>query len=220
MNESSTPRLTLGLDLDGVCVDYLGALRSVVADQRRVDPAELPAPTQWNLSEWGLTRDTFVAHHHDAVHNHRVFQSAAPIPGALEAVRRLSDSGVIIRVITHRCNDGVDKRLVISDTMSWMARHGLPHDEVCFVQDKSTVAADLYIDDAPHVIRPLMAVGAPLLIFDQPYNRCESGNRVHGWDEAEASIRDAVCRLASTPHTNNRSHEEAAWRTQVSPIRC
>ena len=213
MDGIATPRLTLGLDLDGVCVDYLGALRAVVASHQGVDPAELPEPTLWNLVEWGLTRETFVTHHHDAVHNHRVFRNAKPIPGAMEAVRRLSNSGVVIRVITHRCNDGVNKRLVIHDTMSWMSQHGLLCDEVCFVQDKTTVAADLYIDDAPHVIRPLMEAGAPLLIFDQPYNRDEPGERVHGWDEAEASIRDAMGQHGSMSHTDNKSHEEAAWRS-------
>ena len=199
MDETTAPRLTLGLDLDGVCVDYLGALRTVVADQRGIDPAELPEPTQWSLSEWGLGRDAFVAQHQDAVHNYRVFRDAEPIPGALEAVRRLSASGVVIRVITHRCNDGVDKRLTISDTLWWMSHHGLPYDEACFVRDKTTVAADLYIDDAPHVIRPLVAAGAPMLIFDQPYNRSEPGDRVCGWTEAEVSIRRAAARFASPP---------------------
>ena len=216
MDKTEGTGLTLGLDLDGVCVDYLGALRTVVADHRGIDPAELPEPTLWNLSEWGLTRETFVVHHREAVHNYRVFRNATPIPGALEAVRRLNDSGINIRVITHRCNDGVDKRLVISDTLSWMSRQDLPYHEACFVQDKTTVAADLYIDDAPHVIRPLVLAGAPLLIFDQPYNRDELGERVHGWTEAEASIREAMSRLTSSSYPNGLSHEEAEW-AQAAP---
>ena len=216
MTEGMTPRLTLGLDLDGVCVDYLGSLREVIADQRGIDAAEMPEPTQWNLAEWGLTRDTFVEYHRKAVHHYRVFRKAAPVPGALAAVRRLSDEGVIIRVITHRCNDGVDKRLVINDTLAWMSRFNLPYNEACFVEDKATVAADLYIDDAPHVIRPLVAAGAPLLVFDQPYNRNEPGDRVRGWTEAEASIRDAMARCALSSRPSNKSHQEAEWHKRAA----
>lgn len=180
--------LVIGLDLDGVCADYITAMRGVVADRAGLDPAELAPASSWGFTEWGLNAEGFQAAHREAVNVRRVFKTLAPIEAAVETVNSLHDAGDRIRVVTNRLCDFVDARIVVADTVEWLQAQGLKHDELCFVADKSTVTADIYIDDAPHVLARLAAAGRTALVFDQAYNRASPGIRVRDWREARAAI--------------------------------
>jgi hypothetical protein len=50
----SEPQFVLGVDLDGVCVDFYGKLRGIAADwlERPID--ELTTDVTYGLPEWGL----------------------------------------------------------------------------------------------------------------------------------------------------------------------
>lgn len=182
----------LGLDLDGVCADYLAALRAVAAEARGVDPAALPEPKTWGLEEWVGDHDGFLRCHRHAVSERRIFRSLEPLPGAIRAVRRLSSEGHLIRVISNRLGDGVDRAAAADDTLRWLDEHGLPWDDIAFVSDKSTVAADVYIDDAPRVIERLRLAGLTVVIADLPYNRHIAGLRSAGWEEGEPMLRNLL----------------------------
>ena len=185
--------LVIGLDLDGVCADYIGATRPIVADMLGVDPAELGEKRDWGFTDWGLDRDGFLRMHREAVMVRRVFRHANEVAGAVEGVRRLAAEGDTIRVITNRLGDGSAGGLVVSDTMHWLVEHELPYDEVCFVADKTTVYADVYIDDAPHVLHGVAAAGRPAIVFDHPYNRDAPGIRACGWSEVLEAVTALRC---------------------------
>ena len=49
-------RFVLGVDLDGVCADFIGAFRSIAAEWLGVQVNELPAKVTYGFPEWKLDR--------------------------------------------------------------------------------------------------------------------------------------------------------------------
>ena len=189
---SSPGSFVLGVDLDGVCGDHTEAFRKVVAAERGVDPATLPAQTSWNFYEWGLDDESFLEIHRRAVLDHRMFATMPVMAGAAEALWRLSDAGVWIRLITHRLYANWGHAVAVADTVSWLDAAGIPYRDLCFLGQKPQVEADAYIDDAPHNIEALRDEGNEVIVFDQPYNRSVSGKRARTWDDAERLVRELL----------------------------
>jgi 5'-nucleotidase len=181
-----------GVDLDGVCAEYTGALREVVAADQGRDPAELPEPTTWDFAEWGLDRERFEQIHRQAVMHHRIFRTMPAMAGVAAVLWRLSDAGIWIRVITHRLAVNWGHALAVSDTVEWLDGHGIPYRDLCFLGAKPQVEADLYIDDAPHNVKALREQGNDVIVFDAPYNRHIDGPRAHDWYEVEALVIEAA----------------------------
>lgn len=175
----------LGVDLDGVCADHTAAFRRVVAQERGVDPASLPAQTSWNFHEWGLDDATFLDLHRKAVLEHRMFATMPVVDGAAECLWRLSDAGVWIRIVTHRLYANWGHATAVADTVEWLDGAGIPYRDLCFLGQKPQVDAHVYIDDAPHNVEALRAEGNAVIVFDQPYNREVEGPRATSWHEVE-----------------------------------
>jgi 5'(3')-deoxyribonucleotidase len=180
----------LGVDLDGVCGDYTAAFRAVVAAERGVDLGQLAEQRSWDFAEWGLTTEEFHALHRRAVLEHRMFRTMPVMPGASEALWRLSDAGVWIRLITHRLYVNWGHAVVLEDTAAWLDTAGIPYRDICFLGQKPEVEADVYVDDAPHNIEALRAHGNTAIVFDQPYNGEVADPRAVGWDQVEALVHE------------------------------
>lgn len=183
----------LGVDLDGVCADYTGGFRRVVAADRGIRPEELPIERSWGFEEWGLDADEFARLHRRAVTEERMFRDLPAFEGCAETLWRLSDAGVWIRIITHRLYVNWGHAQVVSDTVTWLDEARVPYRDLCFLGNKPDVGADVYIDDAPHNVDALRAAGNAVIVFDQPYNKDLDGPRVSGWDQVE----DLVLELAA-----------------------
>ena len=171
----------LGVDLDGVVGDYTAALRTVVAERTGVDPESLPLERSWDFREWGLSPEEFEQHHRAAVLEHRIFRTMPVMPGAAEALWRLSDAGVWIRIITHRLYVNWGHATAVADTVAWLDASGIPYRDLCFLGAKPQVEADCYVEDAPHNVAALRSTGAHVILFDQPYNRDVDGPRARDW---------------------------------------
>ena len=183
----------LGVDLDGVCANYTKAFRAVVAHELGVDPGTLGDQVSWDFLEWGITgREHFLELHHRGVIEHRMFSTMGTIEGAAEALWRLSDAGVWIRVITHRLHVKGGHTVAVSDTCTWLDDNDIPFRDICFLGAKNSVDCDLYIDDSPGNIASLRGAGCNAVVFDQPYNRHVDGPRVQGWSECESYVLDRV----------------------------
>jgi 5'(3')-deoxyribonucleotidase len=198
--------LVLGVDLDGVCADYEGALRTSVANRRGIDPATLPPQTSTDhFKEWGLSAEGFREAHRLAVTEDRIFRTMAPHADVGEVLWRLSDAGVWIRIITHRLLFNGLHEASAADTAVWLDQHDIPYRDLCFIGDKATVGADLYVDDSPHIIDALRAAGRTAIVFDQPYNQHLDGPRAHGWSDVEALVLD---RLDDAPTRASADEQE------------
>lgn len=202
----------LGVDLDGVCADYTGALRDVVAADRGVEPATLPIDRSWDFTEWNLSVADFERLHQSAVIDHRIFRTMPPIEGVADVLWRLSDAGIWIRIITHRLYVNWGHAVAVADTVDWLDGANIPYRDLCFLGAKPQVEADCYIEDAPHNVAALRAGGAHVVVFDQPYNRDVPGPRAATWYEVENLVGARIAELGFTVQTPLPGFEDAANR--------
>jgi 5'(3')-deoxyribonucleotidase len=181
----------LGVDLDGVCGDYTTAFRTVVAGMRGVDPDSLSLDRSWNFDEWDVAAlGGFDTVHRAAVMEHRMFRSMPVMPGAADALWRLSDAGIWIRLITHRLCVNWGHAVAVSDTVTWLDATGVPYRDICFMGEKTAVGAHCYVEDSPHNIEALRDGGHDVIVFDASYNRGLPGPRAADWTEVEHMVLD------------------------------
>ena len=183
-----TARFVFGVDLDGVVADYTAGFADFIATLRGIDPASLPEERSYDFREWGLEPGEFEQYHGAAVSEHRFLATLPAIDGASEALWRLSDAGVWIRVITHRLYVNWGHAEAVADTVLWLDRERIPYRDICFLGNKPEVEADCYVDDAPHNIAALRASGNDVIVFEQPYNRNEDEPRARTWQEVEQLV--------------------------------
>jgi 5'(3')-deoxyribonucleotidase len=113
-----------------------------------------------------------------------LFNHLAPYPGAEKGVERLTWFGDFA-FVTIRPDDA------IADTYKWVARYTPFVRKVHILRDgesKTSIPADFYIDDGPHIIEDLRENSdATVIVFDRPWNEdVETGGRVvraHDWED-------------------------------------
>lgn len=189
----------LGVDLDGVVADHTVRFREIYAGLRGIDVESLPLERSWNFHEWGLDNDQYSHYHRIAVMEHDMFRTMPLVDGAADALWRLSDAGIWIRIITHRLYVHWGHEKAVGDTAAWLDANRIPYRDLCFLGAKPQVEADAYIDDAPHNVEQLRAAGNTVIVFDQPYNRSVTGGpRAVDWAEVETIVTElAAERLGS-----------------------
>ena len=179
----------LGVDLDGVVGNHTLRFREIMAELRGVEPETMPLERSWDFHEWGFEPDEYSHYHRVAVMEHDMFRTMPVIDGAADALWRLSDAGIWIRIITHRLYVHWGHEKAVGDTAAWLDANRIPYRDLCFLGAKLEVEAHAYIDDAPHNIEQLRAAGNVVIAFDQPYNRhIEGGPRARSWAEVEEIV--------------------------------
>jgi 5'(3')-deoxyribonucleotidase len=193
-------RFVLGVDLDGVCADFYGGLKPVAAEWLGVDVASLPDRVSWTLPEWGVDQAPggYDALHRFAVTQRELFRRLPPMPGAPQALRRLSAQDVRIRIITHRLFIKYFHQVAVRQTIEWLDFHDIPYWDLCFMREKAAVGADLYVEDSPENVARLRAQGLKTLVFSNSTNEHLPGPRAHSWED--------VARLVVA--------EKAAWEAR------
>ncbi len=184
-------QFVLGVDLDGVCADYYPFMRRVVAEWLGHDPDSLPADVSWDMTEWGVEAGEFHKVHRFAVVQRNLFQEMGMIPGAGPSLRRLSNLGIRIRIITHRLIIEHFHQIAVAQTVAWLDRYGIPYWDLCFMGEKGAVNADLYLEDSPHNIEALLRDGRDVVVFTHHANRhleVTADRRARNWEEAERLV--------------------------------
>ena len=190
---SDSARFVLGVDLDGVCGDYIGSFRRIVAERKGVPLESLTTQVSWGCTEWGIrSEEEFDELHRHAVLERGLLRHMDLIPGAAEALWRLSDAGVWIRIVTHRLYVNWGHAVAAGDTVEWLDEARIPYRDLCFIAAKSSVNADAFVEDAPHNVEDLRAGGNTVIVFDAPYNRHLPAPRAAAWSEVEELVRDLV----------------------------
>ncbi len=179
-------RFVLSVDLDGVCADFYRGLRPIAAEWLGVDVDTLPEEISWGLPEWGIDKAPggYVALHKFAVTQRQLFRNLPPMPDAPQALRRLSDENVRIRIVTHRFFIKYFHQIAAQQTIEWLDHHDIPYWDLCFLQEKAAVGADLYIEDSPDNVRKLRGQGLETIVFTQPTNRDIEPPRADNWGQA------------------------------------
>jgi 5'(3')-deoxyribonucleotidase len=160
--------MRLGIDLDGVVADFnAGWIRRY----NRQYGTELPLDSvqSWDAIPslthfedmgqfWKWAQD------HDG---HTLFRHLEPYPEALETLQHLTHRRHQVVVLTTK------PPWAVPDTFAWLAEHRLPTREVHILEDKWRVDCDVYLDDAPHILRQLVRHRPERLIcrFVRPWNQ-------------------------------------------------
>ncbi len=174
-----------GVDLDGVVADFYGGLRPIAAEWLGVALDSLPERVSWGLVEWGVAQAPggYEALHKFAVMQRELFLKLPPNARAPQVMRRLSKAGVRIRIITHRLFIKYFHQVAVSQTIQWLDQHDIPYWDLCFMQQKTAVGADLYIEDSPTNIERLREEGQKTIVFTNSTNEHLPGPRASTWDE-------------------------------------
>ena len=195
-----------GVDLDGAVMDFYGGLRPIAATWLGRPVEELTERFTYGLKEWGLLDRaegydlSYEALHRHAINQHELFLSGTPIEGAAYQLRRLSRLGVHIRIITHRLYVGGLHEVTVMQTAQWLEKHDIPYIDLCFVKDKTSINADLYIDDSPTNIKAFAAAHRPCIVFENSTNRdLKADLRARNWEEVYTLVKQQMSRAGNGP---------------------
>jgi uncharacterized HAD superfamily protein len=125
----------------------------------------------------------------DETHRDDRILAAEPYPEAVETVRAWHETGHFIHITSHRRVDAHGA------TATWLARIGLPYDELYCSDDKIArcreIGIDLLIDDSPVNLLAAIEAGIAAATLRHPWNRdvCEEEDIVCADDWAELRRR-------------------------------
>ncbi|MDR2363112.1 MAG: 5'-nucleotidase [Spirochaetaceae bacterium] len=189
MDESS---FILGVDLDGVVGDFYGAMRVIAAEWLDKPVESLTEEVGYGLEEWGITEyGGYDRLHRFAVTQRNLFRDMKPIRDAPAVLRKLSNRGIRIRIITHRIFIKYSHRTSITQTVDWLDSYDIPYWDLCFMNDKGAVGAHVYIDDAPSNVVRLRDHGCRTIVFTNSTNRELPGPRADSWYDVERLVMAA-----------------------------
>jgi 5'(3')-deoxyribonucleotidase len=182
----------LGVDLDGVVGDFYGAVRKIAAEWLNRPLESLTTEVTFGLDEWGIAEfGGYDRLHRFAVTQRNIFRDMEPIKNAPAILRKLSNQGIRIRIITHRLFLKYSHRTSITQTVDWLDNYDIPYWDICFMNDKGAVGAHVYIDDAPENIIGLRKQGCKTIVFSNSTNRDIPGPRAGSWFEVERLVMEA-----------------------------
>jgi 5'(3')-deoxyribonucleotidase len=181
----------LGLDLDGCVVDFVGSMREVFAEWSGKNIRKIEKKPTYGMKEWGLVDGEYERLHRYAVTQKNLFAEVKPIKGAPQSLRRLSTEGVWIRVATHRLFIPNFHATAAQQTILWLEKNDIRYWDLCLIEDKTAVRADLFIEDSPSNIHRLLDQGTDVICMTNPINNHDTSitQRAKNWKEAETMIR-------------------------------
>ena len=184
-----------GVDVDGVLADLVCILKKTAEEILEMPFGSLPQPKSFDLEkEWNVPySDVFV----EAVLRNDIFTHCPTIDGSAETLSAMKQGGWHIRIITHRGayptewldRLGRNQRWLKEETLHWLEYNEIPYDDIFCAADKTSVHADLYIDDQPNIITAYEKAGQNALLFRRSYNNAfepASGLSVRKWSEVPA----------------------------------
>ncbi len=186
----SVKGLIVGVDLDGVCADFYGRMREITAEWFECTVEDLPESVSYGLTEWGVRPDKYESLHRFAVLQRSLFETSPMIPGARKYLRRLSDEGARIRIITHRLFVFYFHKAAVSQTVGWLDHHGIPYVDLCFMKEKDQVGAHIYIEDSPGNVESLRERGHPVICFGNSTNTLVAPPRATSWEQVYRLIHE------------------------------
>jgi 5'(3')-deoxyribonucleotidase len=215
MEEDATSEFIFGVDLDGVCADFYEGVRPIAAEWLGVAEHTLTREVSYGFPEWKFHEAPggYADFHKFAVTQRGLFQKLTPMSGCPQALRRLSKAGVRIRVITHRLYIKYFHKQAVSQTIEWLDHHGIPYWDLCFLQRKTDVGANIYIEDSAPNVEQYRAAGREVIIYTNATNRTLDGLRVHGWAEVVPLVLQRYERWKSTV-----AHKRQVGSTPAAPL--
>lgn len=139
--------LRIGFDLDGVVYDFRKALSEYLVGAGHPQCTVEAARPDWDFFHgWGLSLDEYMDLYRAGVDAGYVLRVGDPLPGVVDAMRRLTDAGHTIHIVTDR-SVGSEPGISAQHTAAWLAEHRFVFNSLTFSSDKTVVPTDYFIDD-------------------------------------------------------------------------
>jgi hypothetical protein len=137
-------------------------------------------PKTWRMAtEYGCDLDVWVKVLERATKEGTLY-GVPPIPGSIEALRRLLFAGHRIHLVSARgtavWQSQSERDEIHQQTEAWIVEYAIPHDTLTFARDKAIVARDseldYFIDDGVHNFQELEqgAPGTTVYLLTAPHN--------------------------------------------------
>lgn len=169
--------MRVGVDLDGVGYDFVDSVRTWLL---RCLPKNHPGrselgrmgyrdnETTWDFYEnWNLSLDEFLFLCALGVDAEHVFRVGVPHEGFVEGLHLLRDSGHTVSIVTDRSLGALSRE----STLGWLNEWAIPYDDLIFTEDKTSVKADIFIEDRGRNYYALHNAGTLCYLLDRPWNR-------------------------------------------------
>ena len=185
--------LRLGIDLDGVVADF-NAGWTALHNAEFGGTLTADMVTVWDgLHGLGGFDDmeAFWAWARGNKNRPSIFRHLNLLPDALETLRTLDAEGHRIVIVSTKPD------WAVHETMHWLADNEVPTREVHLTFTKSEVACDVYLDDAPHVLRELVEHHPDAVVcrFVRPWNSPVEGTvDVTNWSEFHTLVTETSSR--------------------------
>ena len=118
---------------------------------------DFPAPDQWSTFDFweGYCSDEDFIAAINTIHHHQDSDRHLPYPESRGFLSSLKENGFHVIIASHRLPE------TRRPTEQWLARHGLPYDELHLSRDKTVLfpRADVVVDDAPPTLEKAIRSG-------------------------------------------------------------
>jgi uncharacterized HAD superfamily protein len=174
-------RLTIGMDIDGVIVDYGNAMLPLIslACQRQISYSDL-----WSrdLAECLNLDKKTVEYIWEQTLGTDMLLHASPIPGVIKGLATVSEHEIWL--VTGR------PASMQPLTLSWLNQKKVKYDCIVFDKLSNKISTgprfDIFIEDFLEEARIMAEAGTFTLLLDQPWNQAPSlpqnCQRVHDWN--------------------------------------
>lgn len=184
-------------DIDDVLFPLAAKLHSKAHELGLHDNTQAALRVWHGYEQYGCTKEAW-NEVFDALHAEDWYLTAQPVPGTVEALRRIAWEGHQISLVTARGFMGRAEE-IRRWTQEWVEEFAIPG-TVTFARDKVAAQAELgkfdfAIDDGYHNFLALLKDGVNVFLQDQPHNDEELvpvGRRVYSVDEFADIVLDTV----------------------------
>lgn len=174
--------MRVGIDIDGVTLDFHGALRDAYYTWFGV---KVPEFKEWDDPLKLMHFETY-GELWDWCDHAKVWDDIPYVPGAPGAIDYLLGEGHSVAFVTSR-SDGAAAAAEFWHVQSpWRRQTQLV---TGLGNSKHTVPCTVYVDDSPAVIETLTEAGRRVIVFDRPWNRHikvddqQRQYRARNWDD-------------------------------------
>ena len=199
--------MKIGVDLDGVCYDFTGTFVYIARTYRGI---RLPDASNWNEWDWPnlwMTKEELDWMWTEGVRHHGMFRYGHCIKGCVTAINQLKSAGHEIIIVTHR---GID---AVHDTLDWLSFMNLPISGLHILtsqEPKTSVAADVLIDDKCENLVEWAHSGRTAIRFQQPWNASMNDQYpgivlARGWKEVVMVVEKLAAEKAGVVDVRKRA---------------
>jgi uncharacterized HAD superfamily protein len=182
-------RLTIGLDIDGVIVDYAAVMLPLLSEVCR-RPVTAEDICTYDITECLNIDDESAEYVWQQTLGTDLLMNAPPIDGAVEGLTALN--GHEIWIVTGRPST------LQGLTESWLSRRNIRYDRIIFdrIMNKMMVGPefDVFVEDFLDGARVIAEAGVYTLLFNQPWNQSpalpKNCRRVYDWTTIVSLIKE------------------------------